>query len=268
MTGPRTFPIPPRWIDHPIRILLVGAGGTGSQIADQLASLDATLRRLGHPGFEVIVADGDRISASNVGRQRFTAADIGLPKANVLVHRINLFYGLDWRASVRYVSPRERIAADLLITAVDKAAFRAQLAAHYRCRTTDTLWADTGNGDVEGQVILGHLGKPPGAGDRLPNILDLHAEIAHDTDARDADGPSCSIEEAVARQAWPINRLVAQALTDLLWTLIRHGSIAHHGYRVSACPAQIVPLPIDPLQWAMLGYAPRRRRRLPTNQAA
>jgi PRTRC genetic system ThiF family protein/PRTRC genetic system protein A len=203
-TGVRmsVFTIPEVWMDRVVRILLVGAGGTGSQLCDQLASLEVTLRRLGHPGFDVKVLDADEVSASNVGRQRYTEADIGSPKAALMVHRINLFYGLDWEARVeRYDPTAYHLGYDLIVTAVDKAAFRAAMGRRHQDADGETLWLDTGNGATSGNVVIGHLAKPR-RGQRLPNVFDLFPELAGMT-ATDAEQPSCSTEEAIARQEWP-----------------------------------------------------------------
>lgn len=150
----RTFKTPAEWIDDAIQIRLIGAGGTGSHLADQLASLHVTLRALGHPGLMVSVEDGDTVELHNTGRQRFTAADRGVKKASVIVHRINNFYGTDWKAVPEYHNPRHGPGyhCDIIITAVDKAAYRATLAkAHFH---RNTIWIDAGNGARKGQCLI------------------------------------------------------------------------------------------------------------------
>ncbi|WP_395792474.1 PRTRC system ThiF family protein [Aquimonas sp.] len=246
------FFLPERWADQQVRIAVVGAGGTGSQFLDQLASLEATLTRLGHPGFEVSVHDGDTVSSSNIGRQRFTAADVGLNKASLLVHRINLFYGLNWTAVARHMDPECAPRVDLIVTCVDKALFRARLGAAYAGRDTAALWLDFGNGPDRGNVVLGHLGVPGTKSLRLPNVVDLYPELAT-MHAADAEMPSCSAEEAIQRQAWPVNRVAALLGAELLWTLFREGRIETHGAFYSLKPVLVKPLQIDPDAWAFMG---------------
>lgn len=249
------FPLPVRWADNPVRITLVGAGGTGSQLADQLASLQVTLMRLGHPGFSVTIHDPDAVSAPNVGRQRFCDADVGANKALLLCHRINQFYGLAWEAKpTRFAVPKPNtyFAHDLLITAVDKALFRAELGAAFANAPLDALWADLGNGPSTGNVVIGHLGRPR-AGLRLPNVFDLFPELSSMHEA-DNEAPSCSAEESIRRQAWPINRLAALTLAELLWTLFREGRIATHGAFFRLAPMTVEPIPVDPAAWAFFGY--------------
>lgn len=257
-----TFHLPPRWATDTIKVLLVGAGGTGSQVADQLASMQATLMQLGHPGLDVHFADGDTVSRFNLGRQRFTGSDIGLNKAAVLTHRINLFYQLNWTAILEKINPTSLSTRyDLLITCTDSAKFRAAIAKRFKAIKTDALWLDCGNADKNGQVVLGHLGRPANAQftgaalTRLPNIVDLYPELATNTTDYDADAlPSCSTEQALSRQDFPINRVAAITATDLLWSLLRHARITTHGAHFQSNPLSIHPIHIDPEAWAFYGY--------------
>lgn len=262
MNATNTFHLPSHWANDPIKVLLVGAGGTGSQIADQLASMQATLMQLGHPGLDVSFADGDTVSRFNLGRQRFTSSDIGLNKAAVLTHRINLFYQLNWTAIPEKINPSShRASYDLLITCTDSAKFRAAIAKRFKSVRTSALWLDCGNADKNGQVVLGHLGTPPSAQfsgaalTRLPNIVDLYPELATHTQDYDADAlPSCSTEQALSRQDFPINRVAAITATDLLWSLLRHARITTQGAHFQSNPLSIHPIHIDPEAWAFYGY--------------
>ena len=85
---------------RPIRVLVVGAGGTGSAITMGLPYLDQALRVWGRfAGLDVVLMDADTVSETNCIRQPFSISDIGLSKATVLVNRINLFWGTSWRPS-------------------------------------------------------------------------------------------------------------------------------------------------------------------------
>ena len=82
-----------------VRMLIVGAGGTGSAFLLNLPYLHQALTAWGHPrGLEVTVMDGDTVSETNCVRQPFAVSDIGHNKATVLVSRLNLFWGLNWSA--------------------------------------------------------------------------------------------------------------------------------------------------------------------------
>ena len=249
--------LPADWMQRPVRIALIGAGGTGSQMADMLASMDTTLRRLAHPGLQVSIFDGDTVSDSNVGRSRYCGPDVGLPKVLVLVHRLNQFYGVGYTAVPRHFQKTDlgHLRYDLILTCTDKASFRVNLA-RWGSDAKQTIWGDLGNRAVDGQVIFGHLGQ--GMPGRIPNVVDLYRDqLTGEAGVRaDEDQPSCSTAEAVARQEWPVNRAAALVASDLLWTLLRQGRLTHHGAHFRACPMQVTPMPIDPATWAFYGYKP------------
>ena len=111
----------------PLRVLLVGAGGNGSKLTVGLKNLHFALLALGHPGVQVTLADGDLVSESNLVRQSFYPSDVGLPKATVLVNRLNVSCGLGWEALPRHVTAEDVRDAriDLLLSCVDTRAARA-----------------------------------------------------------------------------------------------------------------------------------------------
>lgn len=248
------FMMPAHWLQQPIDVVLVGVGGTGSEMLDGLVRLHMALVKLDHPGLRVTVFDADEVSSANIGRQRFYPGDEGQNKSILSVHRINLFNGLDWRAVPRWFDPMERMSGwdrfDLLVTCVDKASTRADIgkavAEHASYR--HGLWLDTGNNHNTGQCILGTLGR---TAPKLPSVFDLYPELETMVDDNE---PSCSFEQAIQAQDLLINRVVADAATDLLWQLIRHGQITHHGAFVEVSPMRVTPLRIDPTVWASLGW--------------
>lgn len=258
--------LPEEWLTQPINIKVAGVGGTGSQVIDQLASLDSLMRQLGHPGFRIKVYDADTVSRFNLGRQRFAAPDIGLNKAVVLCHRVGMFYGTNIVPEPKMLTANYDLSCDLLITCTDSASFRARVGSAGRTMSTDSLWLDFGNGSESAQCVIGHLGR---AGDpmRIPNVFDLFPSLSR-MDRQDREQPSCSMEEAVRRQPWPANRTVAIAGVALLERLLRHGKLTYHGSLIQLDPYSVQPLPIDPVMWAMYGYHAPKPAKVPRPQAA
>src|SRR5260370_42498862 len=75
---------------RPVRVLVVGAGGTGSAIAIGLPYLHQAMLAWGHAyGLEVTLMDADTVSDTNCVRQPFSWSDIGQNKATVPIARIN-----------------------------------------------------------------------------------------------------------------------------------------------------------------------------------
>src|SRR6266581_4552401 len=82
-----------------VRVLIIGAGGTGSAIVMGLPYLDQAMRVWGHrDGLDVVMMDADTVSETNCIRQPFSASDVGQNKATILINRINIFWGTNWSA--------------------------------------------------------------------------------------------------------------------------------------------------------------------------
>jgi PRTRC genetic system ThiF family protein len=248
-----------------VEIHLVGCGGTGSALATRLVQLNTALIALGHPGMKVTIYDPDIVSEANIGRQMFYTADVGHPKASVLVTRINQCAGFSWEAApVRY-SPGGGCSPDLAISAVDTGKVRIEIGEVLRSKTACSYWVDIGNGKTSGQCVLGTLRemeqpKIEGVIGWLPTVLDLYPEIKDP--AREADqGPSCSLAEAIEQQDLFINQFVALEAAELLWKIFRQGYIEYSVAYISLTPRSTSVLPIDPNAWKRFGYRIRRRRK-------
>lgn len=252
------FNLPADWADgRELKVLLIGLGGTGSEMLDALLRLDYVLREIGRPaGLSLHLQDGDKVSPSNVGRQRFLHADVGRNKAQVLAERYGMLHNLTIRYSASFAQMRhlnEFSDFHLIITAVDRAAFRVKIGEKWRGKSCSTLWLDCGNGAKTGQVVLGHLGVPK-QGLRLPNVYDLFPDLKT---TRDDDAPSCSLVQSLAQQRLGINRFMADAAVfTLLTPLLTEGRLKVHGAYVDAMRPSVTPLDISPLAWKFHGFDP------------
>jgi len=240
---------------RPLKVLVVGAGGNGSKLVVGLKNLHGALLGLGHPGLQVGLADGDLVSESNLVRQSFYPSDVGLNKATVLINRINMSCGLTWEALPRYLEPDDVGTArpHLLLSCVDSRKARAVI--HEGIQRFEGLFyhADLGNTRDTGQVVLGcPLGYyNPRKRDRLRTAYELFPELT-DTSLPEDDTPSCSTLEALEKQDLFVNDTLVTSVLALLWRLLRHGEIAHHGSFVDLKTGSVRPLPIDPVLWRRL----------------
>jgi PRTRC genetic system ThiF family protein len=189
----------------PVRVLIVGAGGTGSSIAMNLPYLDQAMRVWGHAsGLDVTMMDADAVSATNCVRQPFSASDIGQNKATVLINRINIFWGTKWTAipnrfHVRSFENDRGNAPDILIGCVDtREARRAITESFTRALSSTCYWLDLGNNTASGQYVLGQPlnGRNRRKAERLRTVSELYPEIV-DPDAGEDPLPSCSAVEAL-----------------------------------------------------------------------
>ena len=147
---------------HAVRILVIGAGGTGSAIVMGLPYLDQAMRVWGrHHGLDVVMMDADTVSETNCVRQPFATSDIGHNKATVLINRINLFWGTNWSAIPNHFHARsfernQDRCPDLVIGCVDTRAARKAIEDSFsRTLSRTCYWLDLGNNAASGQFVLG-----------------------------------------------------------------------------------------------------------------
>ena len=249
-----------------MRVLVVGAGGTGSAIVMGLPYLDQAMRVWGRSsGLEVVMIDADTVSETNCVRQPFSVSDVGQNKATVLINRINLFWGTRWRAEPSYFDERtldqtNDTSLDLLIGCVDTRAARSVIArALTKARCRAAYWLDLGNNAASGQFILG---QPLNARNRrkagrLRTVSELYPEII-DAEAGEDPLPSCSAVEALDRQEPFINQTLASSALAMLARLFRYGKLTHHGGFFNAQTGQMSALPVDPQFWSKTRKRARR----------
>jgi PRTRC genetic system ThiF family protein len=210
-----------------------------------LPFLHQSVVALGQPGFQVVVADGDRISPNNCVRQPFSQSEIGLYKSVVLVNRLNLFWGLDWQASTEYVTAQTNGTADLIISCVDSRSARHGLVQSPLFKGC-AYWLDIGNNAESGQFVLGQPknNRNRKTKGRLPTIAELFPEIVTSVlDAND-DLPACSAVEALERQEPFINQTLAYHALAMLARLLRHGELTYQGGFINLATGRMAPLPV------------------------
>lgn len=263
--GKQVLALPASWNER-FRVTVVGCGGTGSEMVDALMRLHHVLLHFGHPhGIELELIDADTVSPANVGRQRFLPSDVGQNKAQVLARRYGLLYDAPITAQPRDCDerdfPRLAMTTQLLITCVDRAAYRLTLGRwgtrrHNGHGPDGCYWFDLGNGSHTGQCVLGSLDTSGRvAGPFLPNVHTLFGVDLERVD--DHDEPSCSLEAALAAQRLGINRLLVDAaIFTVLSPLFTQGAVDVHGTFVDLAKGTVRPLRIGGESWGFFGYTP------------
>ena len=247
-----------------LRVLLVGCGGNGARMLLRLATLRRALAALGGKDLKVAVFDGDVVSEPNLVRQPFAVADVGQPKATVLVHRINMTYGTSFTANPVHLSPKSAPSTrsnlpHVVISCVDSRAARASIHAVIEAWTSSNsfgarrprYWLDLGNDHKTGQYLLGTVGEAKtGSTDSavesvtdLPTAAEKWPEIIDASRAED-DTPSCSSREALEKQDLFVNDVLTAEAASLLWRLLRDGRIQHHGAFCNLQTGRSAPIPV------------------------
>ena len=75
----------------PVKIVMLGAGGTGGHIAPHIYRL---LYALDRPS-RFIICDGDKVEFKNLVRQNISPADLGENKAKILAERYAAVFGME-----------------------------------------------------------------------------------------------------------------------------------------------------------------------------
>lgn len=246
--------IPAGLLEKKVRITVVGCGGTGSAIAAGLPHLHQAMLASGHPhGLDVTLIDGDRISRTNCVRQPFSESEIGLYKSTVLATRINLFWGLGWKAMTAFMDESWGQETDILIGCVDTRAARKAMTrtqTFWNC----FYWLDLGNNADSGQFVLG---QPENSRNksvqlRLPTAAELFPELVDPKLDRKDFLPSCSALEALERQEPFVNQTLAYQALAMLARLFRYGRLNYHGSFVNLRKGRTTPIPIEPRVWARM----------------
>lgn len=235
---------------HKITVNLIGVGGTGSQMLSSLGRIDHALHQLGHPGIHVRAYDPDIVTEANIGRQLFAYSDIGLNKAEVLVTRMNRFFGIDWEAMPEEFNSAN--PANITISCVDSVKSRKAIAAALS-KADDRFeymkqmyWLDFGNTTNSGQVILGTLSdikQPKSRKFKTVASLPTITEVFDLSQVREKDsGPSCSLAEALRKQDLFINSSLCQLGSALLWKLLSTGSVDYRGLYLNLETMNVNPI--------------------------
>jgi PRTRC genetic system ThiF family protein len=254
---------------NPIKVCLIGAGGTGSRVLTELATMNKALTALGHGGVQVTLFDDDIIKIANLGRQRFSRSETGLYKAAALINRCNRFFGTNWKAVTQkftmnaYSVLTQEMAANIYISCVDTVKARFDIAEIIECIKTEAehqrdeplYWLDFGNSRDSGQAILATVGEieQPKSTKYLPvGELAFITEEYHDLLWQSEKGdntPTCSLAEALQNQDLYINGSLAEMGCALLWNLFRDGMIENKGFFHNLKNFRTQPIKIKPLPY-------------------
>ncbi len=245
---------------NPVRIHVIGAGGTGSKVLTALVEMNHSLMALGHAGFSVRLWDDDKVTEANIGRQRFASCEVGLYKSVALINRANRWEGTNWKAETKKFSWErenhypENVEADIYISCVDsvKARFEiAEMLTSKRKHNSNLRYLlDFGNSKNSGQALLSTIGsvRQPVSQKyetvaNLPLITEEFGELLKQSETED-DTPSCSLAEALEKQDLFINGALAQLGCSLLWGMFRNGLIEYRGFFLNLKDFRSQPIPL------------------------
>ncbi len=221
-------------MDRPVKIVMLGAGGTGGYVAPYLFRL---LHMLDRPA-RFVICDGDIVELKNLDRQNFVPADLGENKARILAERYSTVLGMETEYVPNFIETlpelmaliapnlwetdgfRNRYAAEMVILlgCVDNNRTR-QLCHEAFCRSDDLVYIDSGNGSYTGQVVCGV--RRNGHTMRKP-IGSVHPEMMKITDKFPSE-LSCAEAAQADPQSIVANVTAATAVLTMVYNILTHG---------------------------------------------
>ena len=223
---------------RPVKIVMLGAGGTGGHIAPQLYRLLYSLKR----PVRFILCDGDVVEEKNLVRQNFTPADLGENKARVLAERYSTVFGMETEYVSSFVEDEEQLRGLLepdylwmrqpgheynvrvselviLIGAVDNNKSR-QLCHRAFYQATELIYIDSGNGEFTGQVVCGVR---RGGRTYYPPIGIVYPDVLEETDKFPTE-LSCAEASVSAPQSMAANITAATVVVDMIYNILATGN--------------------------------------------
>ena len=240
-------------LNRPVKITMLGAGGTGGYIAPHLYRLLHTLDRF----VEVTIADGDIVEEKNLVRQNFIASDLGRNKAQVLAERYALAFGMEAQYIPDFIESEERLSKlvepdtypewlypekrpeelSILIGAVDNNRSR-QLCHQVFKKADDLIYIDSGNGEYTGQVVCGIRRKGrtyyKPVGDVYPDVLEKTDKFPTEL--------SCAEAAISAPQSITANIMAATAVISYIYNILVLGSIEVRNVTFSTKTVNLKPV--------------------------
>ncbi len=221
--------------NRPVKIVMLGAGGTGGHIAPHLYRLLYALNR----PVRFIICDGDVVEVKNLVRQNFIPADLGENKARVLAERYSTVFGMETEYVPAFIESEERLKElitprvvrsnyypftviekeqVILIGAVDNNSSR-QMCNKVFYETEELIYIDSGNSEHTGQVVCGVR-----SGGRTPYkpVGKLYPAVLSDTDKFPTE-LSCAEASVSAPQSMTANITAATAVVDMIYNILTLG---------------------------------------------
>lgn len=222
---------------RPVKVVMLGAGGTGGHIAPHLYRL---LYALDRP-VRFIICDGDVVENKNLVRQNFIPADLGENKAKVLAERYSTVFGMETEYVPDFVETEEHLKELLtpeyfrmrqpghrfpvqvselviLIGAVDNNKSR-QLCHRIFLQAKELIYIDSGNGEYTGQVVCGVR---RAFKTYYPPIGTVYPDVLEDTDKFPTE-LSCAEASVSAPQSIAANITAATAVVDMIYNILALG---------------------------------------------
>ena len=241
-------------LDKPMKITILGAGGTGGYAIPHLYRILYALER----PVKIIIADGDTVEEKNLFRQNFIDTDLGRNKAQVLAERYAAAFGMEALYIPEYIEDEAKLEAlvkpdryqvdpynyykraeelSILIGCVDNNRSR-RLCHQVFKKAGNLIYIDSGNGEYTGQVVCGVR---RGGRTYYRSIGDTYPDVLMDTD-RFPTELSCAEAAVSAPQSIAANIMAAAAVVSFIYNILILGCIDVSSVTFSTKTVKIKPV--------------------------
>lgn len=209
---------------HKVNIAVVGCGGTGSILVQELARFNHALIMLGRKGIDLTVYDDDVVTIANYGRQLFSPADLGRHKSEVTIERINRFWGFGWQSVCeKYKGQSHNIVISCTDTIQSRKDINSFSEINFKKHTYSSernflAWIDCANETHSGHVFVTDY-KNTSYFERFPQMVNAK-------DKKNKE--SCSVAESIKKQHIMINKHVSVHAATLLWDILTECKLSYY----------------------------------------
>lgn len=230
---------------YPVRILVIGTGGTGGYVVPSLYRLVWSLDQ--PRPVEIILADGDNVEERNLVRQNFVEDDVGRNKAEVLAYRYAGAFGIRAVYIPGYIEDDDRLfsmfsdrdvpeAINIIIGAVDNNCSR-QMCHRVFNRLRNIIYINSGNGEYTGQMVYGIRKK---GRTRLRPVAEIYPEMLEENDLfKSQEG--CGQTVVTSPQSMAANIMAATIILLFLNNILTEGRLGTHSATFSTQSINVKP---------------------------
>lgn len=225
-----------------LRLIVVGAGGTGSFVVPAIARLIYELMQQQNKSAEMLIVDPDVVENGNIPRSNFCFAEIGRYKAQTLAERVATAWGIETSFSCEKFDPETHLKASnsdyrsltIIVGCVDNYLARREmhraLDEFRSCGDASRVWwIDGGNGKASGQVLLGSTTKPlkpeqyftgTSICRALPAPSLQHPDLLQPEKIETKGDVSCPERVRLGEQGLNVNQRVAIEIAEMLSSML------------------------------------------------
>ena len=219
-------------LDRPVKILIIGAGGTGGYVIPHLYRIAFASNRK----CRIIIADGDIVEDKNLIRQGFSFVDVGENKATVMAERYADVFGIETEYISDFIEDENQLfdlldiqhpfyssypkPISILIGAVDNNRSRVMCNEVFKMMD-DIIYIDAGNAESGGQVVCGM--KSNGKVMSKP-VARVYPDILEDVEKFPSE-LSCAERSVSAPQSIAANLFASTAISTMLYYLLIRGEL-------------------------------------------